>query len=528
MSEVTIDLKEFEGLGVKDAGDLINVLKEATNLKKGEDKISEFQSDVLGQLKSLGDQIAAVQSGNKEEKEATELAELQKDSLAKAFQTETDPLKKAAIKAEMEKNYTSNVIELAAGNTFKSLLMAPLSKDNAQFDRIKQMRGFHDHVCHAVAMFGGIQAKPKMAGDLPDVDRSVINSVIDAFKKAGEWDDNLVETYRKAQADSWDTVADVEWIPINLSRDYVESIWMSLEIAPLFRRISMTSPTFKLPYIGGRARAALMAQTTTLADFNTQQALTSQRTSSDITFTAKKLGVQQGYSDEIEQDAIVPTTAIIMESIRDAMGASIEDATLNGSLTANNLDNAVGGSEKWVLGTQASALGRDAWNGIRVGTQTAAKVDSDGNLTAEALRTVRKKMGRYAKNPDQLVWIVSINSINDIMNMPEVITLDKYGPNATILRGEIGRIDGIRLIVSEFVYTDLATTGLYTGAGNTRTAMYLVYLPAYAYGDRRAMRIEQDRSIVSQSNIVVGSMRLDFQDLQGSETTEGWLYDLAA
>lgn len=523
-----VDLKTTEGASVADAAALAAVLKEATGLKATADKNQEFLADLVTQVKGLADVVAGIQSNATEQKEAAEVNELQKESLSKAYQTETDPIKKAAMKAELGRHYSDNALQVLDGTQMKNLLMLPLSSDDPARDRKREFRKFHDLVSVATAMKGGIVNGVRIGNEKPEVNRHVVDAIITSLSKSGEFDLDLVETYRKAQADSWDTVADVEWIPVNLSRDYVESIWLPLRIAPLFRSVVMTSPSFKLPYVGGRARAALMGQTTTLADFNTQQALTSQRTSSDITFTAKKLGVQQGYSDEIEQDAIVPTTMIIMESIRDAMGASIEDAALNGSLTANNLDNAVGGSEKWVLGTQASALGRDAWNGIRIGTQTACKVDTDGVLTAEMFRTGRKKMGRYAAETEKLVWIMSINSINDVMNLPEVITVDKYGPGATILRGEIGQIDGIRIIVSEFVYTDLATTGLYTGAGNTRTAMYLVYLPAYAFGDRKAMRIEQDRQIVSQSNVVVGSMRLDFQDLQGSETTEAWLYDLAA
>ena len=526
MEKLEIDLKELEGTGIADAESLINTLKQAAGLKKEAGKVEEFKNDLMEEIKSLRAEIGANIVAARNETEAAEVEELQKDALAKAFKTETDPAKKAAIAAKLEETYSGTALDVLTGSTLKNVLMAPVSKSAPNKAEVDEIRKLHDSVIAATALLGGVEKVKTL--DKAKMDLNIFNHVVDVYKEYGEFDPHLCETYRKAQADTWDTTADVEWIPVNLSRDYVESVWMAVELPQLFKRNTMTSPTFKLPYVGGRARAALMAETTTAADFNTQQALTSQRTSSDVTFTARKLGVQQGYSDEIEQDAIVPTTELIMASIRDALAASIEDCTLNGSRTANNLDNAVGGSEKWVLGTQSSALGRDAWNGVRVGTQTACKVDADGSLTAETLRTARKKMGRYGKKPSELIWVISINTLMDVLNLPEVITVDKYGPNATIVQGEIGKIDNIRIVVSEFVYTDLATTGVYTGAGNTRTAMYLIWLPAWNYGDRRLLRIEQDRSIVAQHNIVVGSMRLDFEDLQGSETTEAWIYDLAA
>lgn len=524
-NKIELDLDQLEGAPIKDAADVVKLLTEAAELKKNGTKSAELNADLADQLKELSGQVTKMQSDRALELEAVETRELQNDALAKAYRSETDPEKKAAIREKLGKEYNESVLEVLDGSKFKNLLMTAVSKDDAQYDRKKEWRDLHDKVVVATALFGGVE-KAKMS-DTAKCDMDIFNQTLNKFKATGEYANDLIETYRKAAAESWDTVGDVEWIPVNLSRDYVESIWLPLELAPLFKRYTMTSPTFKLPFVGGRARASQMGQTTTNADHYTLAAETSQRTSSDITFTAKKLGVAQGYSDEIEQDAIVPTTELIMDSIRDAHGASIEDTVLNGDATGfATLDNASGGNELWT--TAATALGRNLWHGIRKNTQTACKIDTDGVLSVDQMRNARKKMGRYGKNPAQLVWVMSVNSLMDVLGLPEVITVDKYGPGATILQGEIGRIDNIRIIISEFVYTNLATTGLYTGTGNTRTAMYLVWLPAHAFGDRKMMRIEQDRAIVSQHNIVVGSMRLDFQDLQGSETTEAWLYDLAA
>jgi hypothetical protein len=67
------------------------------------------------------------------------------------------------------------------------------------------------------------------------------------------------------------------------------------------------------------------------------------------------------------------------------------------------------------------------------------------------LRGNRKKMGKYGVDPNELAHILSINEYIDLLSDTAVFTLEKYGPNATILTGELAKVDNVPVIVSEAV-----------------------------------------------------------------------------
>lgn len=524
---IELNLDQFEGLNIKSAEDLVALVAKAAETKSATFDAEAFKTELLSELKGVTGQVNELSKSIIDKFESEALADLESAGLRKAYDNETDLTKKAELVQKARETHGNLVTGLAlSGNEFKKAMIGPVTKENENYGVIKNLREIHDMALMLTTMKGGLE-RVRLKEDLARVNRDILNESLELLEKAGYTD---VDTYRKAAGDTWDTATSgdgSEWLPVNMSRDMIDAIFLPLEVAPLFRRINMTSKSFRLPRVTGRSRAAIMAEGTSNSTLYTTAAAVSMQDSADITFAARKLGVTQGYSDEIEQDAIVPTAQMVLESIVDGIGASIEDAVLNGSRdTFNDLDNASGGNELWA--TTAAALGRDAWDGLRVNQAAGVKVNTSGVLTTASLRSARKKMGRYGKDPAKLVWIISVNSLMDVLGLAEVITLDKYGPAATILQGEIGRVDNIRIVVSEFVYTNLNASGVYDNSVTTKTAMYLVYLPAWAFGDRRLMRVEQDRVIVSQQNVAVGSWRGDFQKLLGSETTEAQLYNLVS
>jgi len=52
-----------------------------------------------------------------------------------------------------------------------------------------------------------------------------------------------------------------------------------------------------------------------------------------------------------------------------------------------------------------------------------------------------------------------------------VRTVDKYGQFATVLNGELGKIDGIPVIVSEKIRENLNASGVYDGTTTTKTLL---------------------------------------------------------
>jgi hypothetical protein len=70
-----------------------------------------------------------------------------------------------------------------------------------------------------------------------------------------------------------------------------------------------------------------------------------------------------------------------------------------------------------------------------------------------------------------LAWIASIASYYKMLGLTEVLTLQNYGPQATVLQGELGKFDSIPIIVSEYQRQDLNASGVYDGVTKTKTAL---------------------------------------------------------
>jgi hypothetical protein len=103
--------------------------------------------------------------------------------------------------------------------------------------------------------------------------------------------------------------------------------------------------------------------------------------------------------------------------------------------------------------------------------------------------------------------------LKDSANNPLVTTIEKYGPNATIVQGELGRVYGIPVVISEYVREDLNAVGLYDGSDVTRTVMILVNRKGYAIGDRRTLKVKVAESVQTDQQILVCTMRKAFSPI---------------
>lgn len=232
------------------------------------------------------------------------------------------------------------------------------------------------------------------------------------------------------------------------------------------------------------------------------------------------------FSEEISEDSIVPILPWVKDQIALALATAEEMALINGDTTSTHMDTNV----------SAAYDCRKAWDGLRdIGLNGGASATVDiSTLTIENLRTIRKKMGKYGIDPSKVAMIVGLSgyiqllSLKDSNSVQLVTTIDKYGPNATILSGELGKLDGIPVIVSQYIYENQGATGLYS-ASLTKTSMLYVYTPAFIIGDRRRVTVKTAADIETDQQIVVATQRLDFHPFYPvTEAMVGIGYNLAA
>lgn len=253
----------------------------------------------------------------------------------------------------------------------------------------------------------------------------------------------------------------------------------------------MPSDPFKVPALTASATAKLGAE-------NAAPTAT-QPTTAQATLDAKKLITVCQLSYELEEDSVVAMLPVIKSDIVSALAEGIENAAINGDDSATHQDADVTATDDV----------RKAWKGYRKLALSAAKVDL-ATFNIANLRAIRKAMRKYGVDQNQLAWIAGISVYNQMLSLSEVTTVDKYGPNATVLAGELAKLDGIPVIVSEFVREDLNATGVYDGTTTTKTIVLLVRRDGFLYGDRRTVLIETDKDVKAQTTDVVASQRIAF------------------
>lgn len=449
------------------------------------------------------------------------------DNISKFF-ANADESEKKAIYSNLVKEYGVDAtnLELFGGSFEKALLATATRKGQIVNEQAYTIQKTHDLVMATSAIMKGIQ--PSSVGEDATFDSRVVRKAMDLIEKSDHSDDIDVDLYRKASGDVYDsaTAGDgLEFIPTNLSSNLVRAVWLDTKVAQLFKRIQMSSPTFKMPRITSRGRAYLMSEVVSLANasafFDAATGLTNDGfDTSDITFTARKFSVLETWNDEIEEDAVVPMAQLILEDVVASHASTLDDVCLNGNRSGytNTLDNADASAPNKLWTSTADA--RYGFDGVRKYFQLSTRTGIDGSTFALTdIRAARKGMGKYGIKPSELVYIVSPNTYINLLEFDEVLRWRDIQNDATVLTGQLGQIDGIPIVVSEYIYTNLNASGVYDNTTTTKTVSLLVRPSAYMFGDRRSIRVEYDRNIFAGINGVVSTWRGDFKKLRPGTTT---------
>jgi hypothetical protein len=83
----------------------------------------------------------------------------------------------------------------------------------------------------------------------------------------------------------------------------------------------------------------------------------------------------------------------------------------------------------------------------------------------------------------------------------------------------LGKFDGIPIVISPNIRTNLNASGVYDGITTNRTVLFLVNRNVWAVAERRNIRVEADRDVQRQVDLVVATWRGDFAPLYPSEST---------
>ena len=294
-------------------------------------------------------------------------------------------------------------------------------------------------------------------------------------------------------------------------------LWMDVNlrtlVAPLVSTFSMPSNPFDIPRQLGDVN--FYPGTENVA--TTSTALSTGK----ATLTAYELVGQVPYSFTLEEDAIIALLPEIRAGLVRNVAEVLDDMILNGDTTTTNNINADGAT------ISASDAGKGHWLLGYDGIIHLPLVDntSQNNSHAAAVsddmfNEIRAKLGKYGARPSELVWVMDVNTFIRAQSISQYRTMDKLGPNATLLTGMLGAVEGIPVIVSEQM--KLADTdGKVTDAGNgTNTGRLLIFNRSqWAQGFRRELAIDVDRDTQKRQTVVTVSFRHALTERSGTRST---------
>ncbi len=242
---------------------------------------------------------------------------------------------------------------------------------------------------------------------------------------------------------------------------------------------------------------------------------------SKVSLTSYELVAQVPFSFSLEEDNVLPSLlGEIRESLVRNSAEVLDDIILNADTTQTNNINADEASvRKNSAGKAHWLVGYDGLIHLPLEENTSMSNDHGAGVSADMFNEIRAKMGRYGARPSELAWIMDVNTFIRAQSVEAFRTMDKLGPNATLLSGMLGAVEGIPVIVSEHMRLADAD-GKVTDGGNVANTgrLLLVNRSQWAQGFRRPLRVDVTRDAQKRQTVVTVSFRHALTERSGTRS----------
>jgi len=243
------------------------------------------------------------------------------------------------------------------------------------------------------------------------------------------------------------------------------------------------------------------------------------------TMTAYTLKAQVDISDEEDEDSILNMLATIRSTLVRNAREVIDEVILNADASTGtqniNYYAASGGSN---LSTNSRFL--VGFNGLIhycLNEVTGQKSDLT-TLEVADFATLIGLLGKYADKPERCAFIIDRWTKNKAIQLDDFRTVDKLGEYATLLRGQIGQVYGIPVVMSGQLAKSNATGQVdQTSGNNTKGRIVLVNRDMWKVGMRRSIRVVAERDEAKTITSIVASMRIGLQCF-GDRSSAGYTH----
>ena len=411
------------------------------------------------------------------------------EMMAKTAATAVESYKSEVAEKEAQATAEANLKALEVGKTQAEKtaeeLEARIKADNDQHS--KAIAEMSDELKSAKDELAAM-AKSKMqfsevGADAPSADE--LNEVFVTSKILGKGIDQLdagkklIEKSTRFSDTDWETA----W-----NSEIFTGIQNRVVVEPVFGSIQMNARVMNFPFNPDSGTDATWVATSAYNDgdnvgtaFNDASSGTTQKHGlTEVSMTAHKLATREYLGYEEEEDALIPVAGIIRDAIIRRMARTSDASILGTGITApfTELEEQAGGN---------------ASNDVTTGGTTDL-------VTAAELLTARSNMGQWGMNASDLVCFMSQAAYFNILDDANVTTVDKYGDKATILSGELAKVWGMPVVVSDAFEA--------TGAGKAQAI--IVNPQNYLVGNYKGLTLETATDVVAQQKAMVATRRFGF------------------
>ena len=302
-----------------------------------------------------------------------------------------------------------------------------------------------------------------------------------------------------------------------VGREEARQLWADVNVetavASLFETVTMPSNPFDIPLQLGDVN--WYPGTANVAVSSTNLSTAKQ------TLTAYELVGMVPWAYELDEDAVIAMMAEVRATLLRNSAQVLDDIVLNADTSLTGNINHDGTALTATTAGHAHYLVEfDGLVHLPLVDNTAMRNDHDAAVSADMFNELRRKLGKYGLRPSELAFVTDVNTYIAVQSIAEFQTVDKLGPNATLLTGQLGSVEGVPVVVSEQMALADAD-GKVTAAGNVASTgrLLLVNRTQWRKGFKRELLIETERDVQRRQNVMVVSMRVAFAERSGSRTS---------
>ena len=293
-----------------------------------------------------------------------------------------------------------------------------------------------------------------------------------------------------------------EYVPTGMAASLWNDFFIQSRVASQFDTVQMPTDPWDWPlgWGDGTWRKGTQNTATTVSDPATAK----------CTMTATEQVLDYNFSYSLDEDSVVAVMPSLRAQIARDGAEQVDRFVMNADSTNTatgniNLDDADPDDDSYYL-----SAGQDGLRHLVIVDNTGQSTDISAALDDTKLRAGIGRLGKYATDLNRLVLFCNPKTyVLSMLGLTNVATYDKFGPQATVISGNLLNYAGIPVIpTSSIALAEDDGKVSNTANNNDEGTVLIAHRDMWKVGFRRNLMLEMFRDVQKRSVILVASFRI--------------------